>query len=201
MIVEEDTLQHYGILRRSGRYPWGSGGTQNVRNKTFLDIIEQLKQQGLSDAQIAEGFSTPEHPLSSKNIRAAKSIALNQQKAMKIAQAQRLKDKGWGYSAIGRRMNLNESSVRALLAPGEKVLVSVTVQIITIAGGALSDPGALSLSPTCPLSVCLSSLYVFVHLSCWRGSLGTAARGLCYAPSQAHAVQSIHAKLNHRWNQ
>lgn len=125
MIVNEDTLQHYGILRRSGRYPWGSGSTQNIRNKTFLDTINELKKQGLTDAQIAEGFSTKEYPLSSKNIRAAKTIALNQQKQAKIAQAQRLKDKGWGYSAIGRRMHLNESSVRALLAPGEKEKVDI----------------------------------------------------------------------------
>lgn len=125
MIVKEDTLQHYGILRRSGRYPWGSGGTQNIRNKTYLDMIKDLRSQGMTDAQIAEGFSTKEHPLSSKNIRAAYTIALNQQKQARISQAQRLKDKGWGYSAIGRRMNLNESSVRALLAPGEKEKVDI----------------------------------------------------------------------------
>ncbi len=27
LIDEEDYLAHYGILRRSGRYPWGTGGT------------------------------------------------------------------------------------------------------------------------------------------------------------------------------
>lgn len=125
MILERDTLQHYGILRRSGRYPWGSGGTQNVRNKTFLDVIENLRKQGLSDAQIAEGFSTPEHPISSKTIRAAKTIALNQQKRARIDQAQKLKDKGYSNVAIGKRMGLPESSVRALLAPGEKDKVDI----------------------------------------------------------------------------
>ena len=24
-LVEEDILMHYGVKRRSGRYPWGSG--------------------------------------------------------------------------------------------------------------------------------------------------------------------------------
>ena len=37
--TEEEHLAHYGILRRSGRYPWGSGGTQTQRNRSFLDII------------------------------------------------------------------------------------------------------------------------------------------------------------------
>ena len=56
--------------------------------------------------------------------------------------------------------------------------------------GALSDPGVLSLSPTCPLSLSLS---LCVYLSSWKRSLVAAARGLCYAPCQAHAVQCIHA--------
>jgi len=30
MNVDEDYLAHYGVLRRTGRYPWGSGGPENV---------------------------------------------------------------------------------------------------------------------------------------------------------------------------
>lgn len=121
MIVDEQTyLAHYGILRKSGRYPWGSGGTQSARNKTFLDTVADLKKQGLSDAQIAEGFSTDEHPFTSTQLRAARSIALAEQKQAQMRQAQRLKDKGYSNVAIGKRMNLNESSVRALLSPGQK---------------------------------------------------------------------------------
>ena len=39
----EDYLAHYGILRKSGRYPWGSGEageTQSQRNRSFLDYID-----------------------------------------------------------------------------------------------------------------------------------------------------------------
>jgi hypothetical protein len=39
--------------------------------------------------------------------------------------AQRLKDKGYSNVAIGTRMGINESSVRALLAPGVKDRVDV----------------------------------------------------------------------------
>lgn len=113
--TQEDHLAHYGILRRSGRYPWGSGGTENVRNKTFLDTIHALKKEGMSDAKIAESFG-----FKTTDLRAARSIALAQQKQSKILQARRLKDKGWSHVAIGERMGLNESSVRALLADGEK---------------------------------------------------------------------------------
>lgn len=113
--TEEAHLAHYGILRRSGRYPWGSGGTQNTRNKRFLESIDDLKRQGMSDSEIARGFG-----ITTTQLRAARSIALAQQKQEKILTAQRLKDKGWSNVAIGQRMGLNESSVRALLAPGEK---------------------------------------------------------------------------------
>jgi hypothetical protein len=113
--TEEDHLAHYGILRRSGRYPWGSGGTENTRNRHFLDTIDGLKKDGMSDSEIARGFG-----ITTTQLRAAKSIALAQQKQGKILIAQRLKEKGWSNVAIGQRMGINESSVRALLAPGEK---------------------------------------------------------------------------------
>lgn len=114
IINEEDYLIHYGILRKSGRYPWGSGGNTSQRSQSFLDWVSDLKTRlGMSDVEIAKsvGMSTTE-------LRAAKTIAKNQQKASQIAMAQRLKDKGYSNVAIGQRMSLNESSVRALLAPG-----------------------------------------------------------------------------------
>ena len=113
--THEEHLAHYGILRRSGRYPWGSGSTQNTRNRSFLDIIETQKKQGMSEAEIARG-----HGITTTELRAARSIAVSQQRQEKQYTAQRLKDKGWSNVKIGERMGLNESSVRALLAPGAK---------------------------------------------------------------------------------
>jgi transcriptional regulator len=114
--TEEDHLAHYGILRRSGRYPWGSGRSESTRNRSFLDTISMLRKDGMSDTEIARGFGITRNELT-----AARSIARAQQKQEKILTAQRLKDKGWSNVEIGKRMGgLNESSVRALLAPGEK---------------------------------------------------------------------------------
>lgn len=114
-VDETEYLAHYGILRRSGRYPWGSGETQEIRNKSFLDHVSDLRKQGLSETDIAQGLG-----ITTTELRAAKSIAKNEQKQSDIAMAQRLKDKGLSNMAIGERMSLNESSVRALLAPGQK---------------------------------------------------------------------------------
>lgn len=114
-VNEEDYLAHYGILRKSGRYPWGSGEDQSTRNKSFLDHVEGLRRQGMSEVDIAKGFG-----ITTTELRAAKSIAKNEQRQSQIGMAQKLKDKGYSNVAIGERMGINESSVRALLAPGLK---------------------------------------------------------------------------------
>lgn len=114
-LTDEDYLAHYGILRKSGRYPWGSGGTQAKRNKMFLDIVAEHRRQGMSEAEIAKAYG-----LSRNQLQALKSIARNEQKQSQINMAQRLHDRGLSNVAIGERMGLNESSVRALLVPGAK---------------------------------------------------------------------------------
>lgn len=124
MIIDVDVyLAHYGTPRRSGRYPWGSGGdeTTGQKNKSFLDYVADLKRQGLTEAEIAKGVGLE----STTQLRAAKTIAKNAVKASDIAQAQRLKDQGLSNVAIAQRMQRNESSVRALLAPAEKDKVDV----------------------------------------------------------------------------
>jgi hypothetical protein len=113
VVNEEDYLAHYGILRKSGRYPWGSGGPEYASNKGFLDMVNDMKRQGMTDVEIAKGVG-----ISTTQLRAAKSIAKSEEKAAQISTAQRLRDKGMGASAIGKQMGIPESSVRSLLAPG-----------------------------------------------------------------------------------
>lgn len=120
IISEDDYLAHYGILRKSGRYPWGSGGNVEKRSRTFIDVIANLRAQGLSDAEIARGFSTPEHPFTTTDLRALNSIARNERKRADIARATQLKAKGMSNVEIGKKMDLNESSVRSLLADSQK---------------------------------------------------------------------------------
>lgn len=115
VVSEDDYLAHYGILRKSGRYPWGSGGPEYASSKTFLDYDEQLRREGLTEAQRAEGFG-----INTAQLRAAKSIARNEERQAQIGMAQRLRDKGMSNVAIGQRMGIGESQVRALLAPGAK---------------------------------------------------------------------------------
>lgn len=107
-----DELYHYGIKRRSGRYPWGSGAKKSKNASDFLSTVDVLEKDGFNEKQIAEYFG-----LQTKQLRAYKSNAHNEVRAAKAAMALRLKDKGYSNSEIGRRMGINESSVRSLLDP------------------------------------------------------------------------------------
>lgn len=125
ILSEQDYLAHYGILRRSGRYPWGSGGNQTTRNKNFLEYVDSMKKQGLTNTEIARGIGLEFHEgdekaITSTTLVAALSIAKNEQKAAKISQVIGLKDKGLSNVEIGKKMGMNESSVRSLLATNAK---------------------------------------------------------------------------------
>lgn len=119
-ISEEDYLAHYGILRKSGRYPYGSGGPEVASNKNFTEYVTSLRKSGMSDTDIAKGMG-----INTTKLRAAYSIASNEQRAEAIATAQKLKEKGMSTSAIGRQMGVNESTVRGYLNPGQKDKVDV----------------------------------------------------------------------------
>jgi hypothetical protein len=112
--VVEAFLMHEGVLRKSGRYPWGSGDTPNQRNRSFLDHVEALKKQGLTESAISEGLGLK----STTQLRALKSVAKNAVRKDDMMMAVRLKDKGYSNGAIAERMGLKgESSVRSLLNP------------------------------------------------------------------------------------
>jgi hypothetical protein len=117
IINESDYLMHYGIKRKSGRYPWGSGADENTRSRDFLSMVDDLRKEGMTNTEIARAFN-----MSTTDLRATTTIARNQQRAAQIATAQRLKTKGMSNGAIATQMGLpGESSVRALLDPGAKV--------------------------------------------------------------------------------
>ena len=111
--IAEDILMHYGVKRRSGRYPWGSGEDPYQHGRDFLGRIEELKKQGWKE--------TPENikkefDLTTTQYRIEKSLAKDERKMLQIETAKRLRDKeGMGATEIGRKMGLPESSVRELL--------------------------------------------------------------------------------------
>ena len=111
--IAEDILMHYGIPRRSGRYPWGSGDDPYQHgSKDFLGRIDELKKQGWSETpeNIQKEFG-----LTTSQYRTEKALAKNERRMLNVATAKSLKEDGLGDSEIGRRMGVNESTVRSWL--------------------------------------------------------------------------------------
>ena len=48
-IQDDDFLMHYGVKRRSGRYPWGSGDNPFQHGGDFLSRVEELQGQGKTE--------------------------------------------------------------------------------------------------------------------------------------------------------
>jgi DNA-binding CsgD family transcriptional regulator len=108
---EEHELMHYGILRKSGRYPWGSGETPHERAGTFLSTVKELRDQKLTDKQIADGFG-----MTTSQLRDTVTIANQAKKAEMISQVRRMRfDQGMSNVAIGKRLGIPESTVRNYL--------------------------------------------------------------------------------------
>lgn len=109
--IAEDILMHYGIKRRSGRYPWGSGENPYQRSGDFLSRIDDLKSQGLSETEIARAMG-----LTTTQYRVQKALAKDERRALNVARAKSLREDGLSLNEIAREMGFkNDSSVRSLL--------------------------------------------------------------------------------------
>ena len=119
-IAEEmnDVLIHYGMPRRSGRYPWGSGEDPYQHGRDFLGRIEELKKTGWTETpeNIKKEFG-----LSTTQYRAQKGLAKDERRMLNVARAKSLKEDGLGDSEIARKISeelgrdVNESTVRSWL--------------------------------------------------------------------------------------
>ena len=113
-----DILEHYGMPRRSGRYPWGSGDNPYQHGSAdFLSRVEELEKEGKSESEIAAelGIVNYRGEPSPQRLRAQKSVAINYRRALQVERAKDLAAKGMGPTEIGKQLGINESTVRSLL--------------------------------------------------------------------------------------
>lgn len=113
-IYNGDTLVHYGMPRRSGRYPWGSGKDPYQRGQDFLARVEELKKQGWKET--AENIKA-EFGLTTNEYRNEKTWANYDRRVRLVERAKSLKEDGKSATEIGREMGVRESTVRSWLDP------------------------------------------------------------------------------------
>ena len=122
-VSEEEDALHYGIKRRSGRYPYGSGEEPYQHGRDFLGRIEELKKQNFTftdeqgktwtgDNAIAKSMG-----LTTSEYRRQVSWAGYERRLLQVETAKSLREDGLGATEIGRKMGIPESTVRSLLDP------------------------------------------------------------------------------------
>ena len=127
--IAEDILMHYGVKRRSGRYPWGSGDTPYQHSGDFLSRIEELKKSGKSEKEIAE-----EMGVTTTQLRTQMQVAKHERRRLEADRARSLREDGKSLNEIAEIMGYaNDSSIRALLDEGtaqRKNQAQATVDIL-----------------------------------------------------------------------
>lgn len=134
MYDDDEFLEHIGIARKSGRYPWGSGGDPYQRSRAFKAYMEEMKAKGLTEPQIAKALTDYANAgvtekrdmvtVKTTDLRAGTAISTEQIHAENSARAQQLAAKGLSNGAIAEAMGLKrsqESTVRGWLATGNEV--------------------------------------------------------------------------------
>ena len=113
--VAEEILMHYGMPRRSGRYPYGSGEDPYQHGRDFLGRVEELRKQGFAytdengkkwtgDTAIAKSMG-----LTTTQFRTEIGISKDERRMGQVSRARSLREKGLGATAIGKEMNLPAS--------------------------------------------------------------------------------------------
>lgn len=109
--IAEEILMHYGVKRRSGRYPWGSGDNPYQHSGDFLSRVEGLQKDGLSEKQIAETLG-----MKTTDLRMQLRVARHERRALEADRARSLREDGLSLNEIAEKMGYaNDSSIRSLL--------------------------------------------------------------------------------------
>ena len=114
-----DELEHYGIKRRSGRYPWGSGEDPYQHSGDFLSRVKSLEKSGMNEKDIAKSLGFE----STTQFRTAKQRAGHERRKLMVDTAKSLNEDGLGATEIGRKLAerygldkpVSESTVRSYL--------------------------------------------------------------------------------------
>ena len=141
---EIDELLHYGMPRRSGRYPWGSGKDPYQHCTDFLSRVKYLADNGVDDADIAKSMGLTKEQFeieksfaivndmvkqgksekeiadaigsTTTKVRLQKTMLKDGHRAVEVEIAKELREQGFSLNEIAKQMGYkNDSSVRSLL--------------------------------------------------------------------------------------
>lgn len=150
-MVEEDLyLKHYGMPRRSGRYPYGSGENPFQHGRDFLGRIKEMKDSNFTwtDPETGETFTGEKAiyksmGLTSTEYRRQVSWANYEKRLIDVKTAKSLKEDGLGATEIGRKMGIPESTVRSLLDPKSEDRMNQVMETVDFLRKQLEEKGMI----------------------------------------------------------
>lgn len=147
-IDESRSISHYGMPRRSGRYPWGSGDNPYQSLRDWKSYVSSLKKEGMSMEEIAKahGMSVDElneSMISTSTRRQMTTIRNAQATVENVARAWELKNKGYSQVAIAEAMGVSEGTVRNWLKPGADEKAKQTIAIADAFRDAVDSKGVI----------------------------------------------------------
>lgn len=150
-MVEEDLyLEHYGMPRRSGRYPYGSGENPFQHGRDFLGRIKEMKDSNFTwtDPETGETFTGEKAiyksmGLTSTEYRRQVSWANYEKRLIDVKTAKSLKEDGLGATEIGRKMGIPESTVRSLLNPKSEDRMNQVMETVDFLRKQLEEKGMI----------------------------------------------------------
>ena len=121
-VLSDEYLEHYGMPRRSGRYPWGSGKEPYQHSGDFMARVNELKKQNVTykeeDGTVLTGERAIAKTLgmSTTDLRMQIRVAQHERRQLEVDKAKSLRSDGKSLDEIAQIMGYkNDSSVRALL--------------------------------------------------------------------------------------
>lgn len=124
--VLKEYIEHYGIKRRSGRYPWGSGEAPQ-RSLDILSKNDALKAKGLAEKERAAELG-----MSIKQLRSQISYANEVRKIILWDTVQSRSEDGSTAAEISRNLGIPEPTVRKYLKMPDPASEAVNKQLIGI---------------------------------------------------------------------
>ena len=132
-------LAHYGMPRRSGRYPWGSGDNPYQHSGDFLARVNELKSQGLSEKEIASEIG-----LTTTQLRTQISLAKSERDMVTIEAIKDLQAKGYSNTEIAEKLGLaGESTVRSMLNSNKEANADTLEATIDILRKSVDENGVV----------------------------------------------------------
>ena len=132
--MSEDYIEHVGVKRRSGRYPWGSGEDPYQTADSWLGYVYELRKSGMSEKDIYESMN-----LNSAQFRARITIAKEEVVRERRERVEQLHRKQMSNTAIAESLGISEGTVRNYLKPIEEAKRDRTMRTADALEAALKE--------------------------------------------------------------